>query len=162
MKRAAFVIGTVIFGLTCGNAGIAGNVSPPEWQKQSLKGITSLRYGVADNAVPDAEKVAGVSLSEAKLPVKHVENLYDDFNKALSPTEARVKIVAQDRKNNQCWVGLYVEQRCQLQRSPSIYVDSETYQLGKICPQTQVKSTVKDLCAQFVRDLSAQTASSPL
>jgi hypothetical protein len=162
MKRAAFVIGTLIFGLTCGNAGMAGSVSAPEWQKESLKGITSLRYGVADNAVADAEKVVGVSLSESKLPIKHVEDLHDDASNALSPTEARVKIVAQDRKNNECWVGLYVEQRCQLQRSPSTYVESETYQLGKMCPQSQVKSTLKDLCAQFVRDLSTQTPSSPL
>ena len=157
MKKIANALGLLlILGLPCASASIAEDLSPPDWQKQSLKGITSLRYAVADGSTYDATDDLAKSLSEIKVTAKHIENLKEDAAKPLSVSEARVKVVAMDRSDNQCWVGLFVDQLCQLKRNPSITVSGETYKVGKMCPRADVKKTVTDLCAQFVSDFSAQ------
>jgi len=97
------------------------------------------------------------SFSGLKIPSTRLQNLKEEYSKPLSTSEARLIVVAQDRENGQCWVGLSVEQRCQLNRTPSINLDSETYKVGKMCTRSQVKSSVKDICATFVRDFSAQS-----
>jgi hypothetical protein len=139
----------------CPNIGKTADVAPMETQKQSLKGITSLRYGVVKYSTYSLLDEVGNALSGLKLPIKQIENLKKESNSPLSITEARVKVIAEDREDNQCWVGLYVEQLCQLKRIPSITIDRETYKIGKMCAPTEVKTIVKDLCAEFVKDLSS-------
>lgn len=157
MKKIANALGLMlILGLSCTSASIAEDLSPPDWQKQSLKGITSLRYAVADGSTYDATEDLAKSLDETKVPATRIIDSKEDANKPLSTSEARVKVVAMDRSDNQCWVGLFVDQLCQLKRKPSITVSGETYKVGKMCPRADVKKTVNDLCAQFVRDFSAQ------
>ncbi|MBY0357854.1 MAG: hypothetical protein K2W82_07620 [Candidatus Obscuribacterales bacterium] len=157
MKRA-YLIGQslLVLSLAFAHSCLAGEKSAADWQKQSLKGITSLRYAAAEGNTYDAMADLASALAEVKVPLNRVENLKADYAKALAVNEGRVKVVAQKRENKQSWVGLCVDQRCQLKRTPSINLDSETYQIGKMCPDAQVKSTVKDLCGQFVKDFAAQ------
>lgn len=157
MNKPSLVIRLLlILGLVSTSPSFAGDVSPAPWQKQSLKGITSLRYGVAEGCTYDAIDDLAASLSGIKLSLTRIPSLKEDFAKPLSTTEARLILVATDREDDQCWVGLTVDQRCQLKRTPSINLDSQTYKLGRMCPRSQVQATVKSMCAQFIQDLSAK------
>lgn len=157
MNRASLVFRLSLFlGLVCATQSFAEDKSPADWEKQSLKGITSIRYGVAEGGAYEAMDDVAAALSGVKVPAKRLPNLKKDYANPLSTTEARVKVVAQDREDNQCWVGLSVDQRCLVKRLPSINLDSETYRLGKMCPKAQVKTAVKEACAEFVRDFTAQ------
>lgn len=157
MNKIANALGLMlILGLSCTSASIAEDLSPPDWQKQSLKGITSIRYAVADGSTYDATDELSKALAETKVPAKHIENQKEDAGKPLSTAEGRVRLVAANRPNDECWVGLFVDQLCQVKRNPDITVSGETYKAGKTCPRADVKKAVNDLCAQFVSDFSAQ------
>jgi hypothetical protein len=143
-------------GLLCTSAVIAGDAVPPEWQKQSLKGITSIRYGMAEGSDVDSIEDVAKAFSGLKAPAKRITNIKEDYAAPLSDTEARVKVIAQNRKGNQCWVGLVVDQRCQVKRIPSIDVNGETYRSGKMCARADVKKAVNEVCAEFIKDFGAQ------
>lgn len=143
-------------GLFCTSGAIAGDAVPADWQKQSLKGITSVRYGMAEGSDVDSIEDVSKALSGLKAPAKRITNIKEDYAAPLSDTEARVKVIAQNRKGNQCWVGLVVDQRCQVKRIPSITVNGETYRSGKMCLRADVKKTVNEVCAEFVKDFGAQ------
>ena len=156
MKRAGFVVLTsLILGLACQSPGKADTVSAAQEQKQTLKGITSISYGVIDYSKSSSIDDVTASLSGLKIKSKAIQNFKEDSNSPLASTEAKLKVVAKYRENNQYWVGLYVEQRCQLKRAPSIDLNSETYAIGRLCPRTGVKAAVTDLCAEFVKDFSS-------
>ncbi len=161
MHKSMLAVMTVCLSLGFGFLNSAGaadvTVSAADWQKQSLKGVTTIKYGVVDfskNGLIDALTDA---LKSLKVQTKHIDDLKADATTPLTVNEARLKLVAQDRENNQSWVGISLEQRCQLKRTPSINLDAETYKIGRLCPRDKVKETAKDLCSQFVKDWSSST-----
>lgn len=157
MKKTVFACATIMLLSTAiTNASIAEEKSAQPWQKQSLQGISSLRYAVTEGSSGVALTDISSSLSELKVPMTAVKNVNEDYAKPLSTTEARLKAYVKDREKDQSWVGLSIEQQCQLKRTPSITVDAETYSIGKLCPRKQVNATVKELCTQFASDFSAK------
>lgn len=156
MKKTVFACAMLFFSTVFTSASIADEKSAQPWQKQSLQGIGSLRYAVAEGSNGVAVADLGSSLSKLKVPTTAVKNLNEDYAKPLSTNEARLKAYVKDREKDQSWVGLSIEQQCQLKRTPSITVDAETYSIGKLCPRKQVNATVKELCTQFVSDFSAK------
>jgi hypothetical protein len=129
------------------------NVVPLEWQKKSLQGITSLRYRLVSGPADIAEVVA-TSLKNAGLPVKQLQKEEDVAN-PLSTTEGRLVVYTQDRENDQSWVGLSLEQKCQLVRNPAIQYESESYRAGKLVQLSQTTAAIKELSDQFVQLLKA-------
>lgn len=129
-----------------------------DWQKQSLKGITSVKYGVAYDPTKELTKTVGTGLTSIKIPTKSV-NVKDDKATPLSSTEARLKVFVDDRPKGESWVGLSIEQKSHVSRDPSITFDSETYAIGTLTSHSKAKidAAVKDLCTEFVKDFNAQT-----
>lgn len=124
-------------------------------QVQSLKGIASIKYGVAFDPQHTVIKTVTSSLSGISVPMKIV-NLKDDKETPLTTSEARVKVFIDDRDNNQNWVGLAVAQKSKMDRNPLITYDAETYKIGTLCPKANTDATVKELCAQFAHDFGAK------
>jgi hypothetical protein len=158
MNRILVVLTFFVLGLVSQSPGVAADLSAVDWQKQSLKGITSIRYGVIDYSKYSITDDVATALSGLKVQVKRIQIVKEDSTSPLSTSEGMLKVFAKDREDNQCWVGLSLDQRCQLKRTPSINFDGETYSIGKLCPRAQVKSAVKSVCAEFAKDFSAQTA----
>ncbi len=156
IKTRSVVLLSLLLTLACQVLGRA-DVFAQNWQRQSLKGITSINYGVVGDSSESMSSDVDSAFSKLKVKKNSMQDLCEMGSKPLSINEAIVKVIAQDRKNNQCWVGLTVEQRCQLERTPSIQVAGETYKIDKMCPRGEVKNTVKELCTQFVKDFSAQS-----
>lgn len=123
-----------------------------DWQKQSLKGIGSVRYGVAYDPTKSMTKSLAAALSGIKIPSKAV-NLKED--QSLASGEGLVKVYADKRIDGGIWVGLAVEQKSQLERNPKITYEAETYAIGKLVKTDKdVNAAVKDVCAQFVNDFN--------
>ncbi len=93
------------------------------------------------------------------MPIKSV-NLKEDTATPLTTAKGRLKVVVDNREKNQSWVGLYVEQKSKLDRDPSITYESETYQIGTLCAKSKADATVKELCAQFIRDFKGKEKAS--
>lgn len=126
-----------------------------DWQNKSLKGIASIRYGVAWDPSGSLTKSVTSSLSGVKIPMKSV-SLDSDKATSLKAGEGRVKVYVDNRDKNECWVGLTVDQMAQLDRDPSITFDSETYSVGKLVSQSQADAAVKEVCEQFAKDFNEQ------
>lgn len=128
------------------------DVVAAEWQKQSLKGITSINYRVAfdeSKSIGDAVKT-----SFAKLNFAAKETAKKDDKGSLDGSEARVIVVSEYKDNNKSWVGLTVEQQCQRTRDASIKWDGETYRAGKVVDRKKEAAAAKALCDDFVTALN--------
>jgi hypothetical protein len=126
--------------------------SPKDWQVQSLKGISSVKYGINYDPGDKLSKSVKSGLSGIRVPTKPI-NLKDDTT-PLASSEGRLKIVVDDRGQEKCWVGLYLQQKSKLDRDPSTTFDADTYGIGTLCPKSETSSTVKKLCTQFVSDFN--------
>lgn len=154
MKMNCVVAGLLVAGFAFSASVSAGEKkSAMDWQKNSLNGITSIKYGVAYDPTKSITKAVAASLSEIKIPTKAV-NLKDD--QSLASNEGLVKVYADDRKDGSgIWVGLSVEQKSQLERNPKITYEAETYAVGKLVKTNKdVDAAVKDVCSQFVADFN--------
>lgn len=134
----------------------AVDVAAKDWQIKSLKGIETLKYAVAYDPGSTITKVVTQALSGLKKPVLKAVTLNEDEATKLSKNEARLVVVVDSREKDQCWVGVSIKQRSQLERNPAIFYDSETYKIGSLCPKAKSTDVVKDLCATFIKDLSTQ------
>lgn len=145
--------------LVCAAPCFAADESPTEWQKQSLKGVTAVRYGVADGASYDALKDVTAAFAGVKSPtMKSLPNVKADYKNELAVNDARVVVVAQNREKDQVWVGLAVEQQTQLKRNPAISYASDTYRIGKMVPRAKMSAAVKEVCSTFAKDLATTNA----
>jgi len=129
--------------------------SPKDWQIKSLKGISLIEYGVTKDPDNKLAKTLATELGGTGVPLKSI-NLKADSGTPLSKKEARLKVSVDDRENGQSWVGLYIQQKADLNRDPSVTFEPETYGVGTLCPKSKVNETVKDLCVQFVHDFNSQ------
>lgn len=153
MKFNHVVGGLLVAGLMCSSSVFAGvEKGAQEWQKKSLKGITSLQYSVAYDPSKELTKSVAASLSPLKVPMKAV-NMDDDLK--VGTTEGLVKVYVDERKGGQAWVGLTVNQKSHLDRNPAVVYDAETYSFGKLVAKKDSAAAVKDVCAKFVADFTA-------
>lgn len=132
-------------------------VRPQPWQEKSLHGITSVKYSAFTEPANAYTEMIDTALKQLGIPVGKASS--DDPNAdLLGDTEAVVKIVAQKKDANTSWVGITVEQKSQLSRSPSLRFSGETYRAGKVCKTADVSKAVQTLCSQLVSDFKAQRA----
>lgn len=124
------------------------DVTALEWQKQSLKGITSIKYRVAFDESASLGDTVKTSLTKVNVAAK--ETAQKDDKATLGGAEARVIVVAKYKDNNKTWVGLTVEQQCQLTRDASVKWDGETYRTGKVVDRKKEAAAAKTLCDDFV------------
>lgn len=159
-KHYVAAVALVVLNVVIASKGIAAiDESAKDWQIKSLKGITSIKYGVAYDPGKKLAKTVTTGLSGVGVPAKSV-NLKEDAATPLSTSEGKVKVIVDAREKNQSWVGLCVEQKSKLDRDPSITYQAETYRIGTLCDSSKTESVVKDLCSQFVRDFKGKEKAS--
>ena len=120
---------------------------------ESLKGITCLKYVCAYDPDYKLIKIVSAGLSKIGITAKSVD-LKDDSQIPLNSTEARLKVIVDNRTNEESWVGLYVQQRAALDRNRSVTFDADTYKIGTLCQRDEVEPAVKKLCAQLANDFA--------
>lgn len=153
-KLSITAIAAILLNLfQCSFATAAVDKTAQDWQIRSLKGITSIKYGVGYDPEKTLTKQVADDLSALKVPMTGV-NLKEDKNNALSTGEARLIVSVDHRGKEKKWVGLYVEQKSKLDRDASITYDAETYKVGSVCAKEAVDDTLKELCGQFVTDFN--------
>jgi hypothetical protein len=131
------------------------DVTAKPWQVASLKGIGQIKYGVVYDPTNALAKSVALILSASKVPMKSVI-VKDDQNVPLATAEARMKIYSDARDKDQLWVGLSVEQKSKLDRTPSVTYDAETYKIGKLCKRADEANAIKELCTTFINDLNGE------
>lgn len=124
------------------------DVAAAEWQKQSLKGVTSLKYRVAFDESASIGGTVKAALAKTNIAAKEVAE--KDDKAALGGTEARIVVVAKYKDKDKSWVGLTVEQQCQLTRDASVKWDGETYRAGKVVERKKEAAAAKAICDDFV------------
>ena len=148
---ALIVVSFVSSGVSAG----AKDQTAKDWQIKSLKGVTSIKYGVAWDPQGTLVNTLTSALAGLNVPTNSV-NLKDDKQNDLSTSEGRLKVYTDNRENNKTWVGLSLEQRSKLDRDSSITFDTETYSIGKLVDNSKVDDAIKELCAQFMSDFGAK------
>lgn len=128
--------------------------SAHDWQVKSLKGVTSLKYGVGWDPDNKFSKLLADGLSDLGIATKSVDLKSDTA--PLGKAEARLKLVVEERDKGQNWVGLYILQNSRLDRDTAISFDGETYAAGTLVPRADTDKAVKELCAEFVHDFSGK------
>lgn len=126
-----------------------------DWQLQSLKGISSVDYGVAYDASGKLSKAVTDGLQGVSVPLKSITFKKDTEDTALAADAAQLKVFVDDRTGGKCWVGLSVKQKSKLERIPAVSYNAQTYSIGTLCPKDKVDASVKEICAQFVSDFRA-------
>jgi hypothetical protein len=153
MLGVRFVLLVILSFIIPNLAMAATNEAAKDKEIESLKGITSLKYACVYDPDYKLIKIVSTELSKIDVPTKSVD-LKDDAKTPLNSTEARLKVVVDDRKDQESWVGLYVQQKATLDRNRSVACEAETYKIGTLCPRDKVDSAVKNLCAQFANDFA--------
>lgn len=140
--------------------GAAGNAATQEeaesWQKQSLKGISSLRYGAAYDPSGSLSEICAEALKDLKIKSIPIKDMKADRTNPLSDSEGRLVLVKDAREKEQFWVGISLQQKCRMARNQSITVDGETYKLGKLCSEADSKDQIKKFCSIFAADFKSQ------
>ncbi|MBX9878562.1 MAG: hypothetical protein K2Y22_08905 [Candidatus Obscuribacterales bacterium] len=154
MKLDRAVAGLLVVGSLSSLSAFAADskMNAADWEKSSLKGIKSIKYGIGYDPTKAFTKTMAATLADTKLPMKSV-NL--DVEQPLESGEALVKTYIDDRKGGQAWVGLSVDQKSQLERNPSITYSAETYAVGKLVAKKDAGAAIKEMCVQFVKDFNA-------
>ncbi len=124
------------------------DVAALEWQKQALKGITALKYRVAFDESASVGETVKASLAKTNIAAK--ESSEKEDKTALGGSEARIIVVVKNKDKDKSWVGLTVEQQCQLTRDASIKWDGETYRAGKVVERKKEVAAAKAICDDFV------------
>lgn len=160
MNRYGLLVALAV-SLLCGGAAYAGDESfekeihAGEWQKQSLKGVASIRFLAISRDTPvDKEVSRGLSGIGVPCMQESLTGLHKGVK--LADNEALVKVIAKSDNKGKCWVGVSVEQKALLSRTPSLSFESETYKVGRICAPADVSNAVKDVCAEFVENFKAE------
>ncbi len=125
------------------------DVAAMEWQKQSLKGITSLKYRVAFDESASIRDTVRTSLGKTNVAAKETSEDADKGS-SLGAGEARVILVTKYKDKDKSWVGLTVEQQCQLARDESVKWDGETYRSGKVVDRKKEAAAARAICDDFV------------
>ena len=125
-----------------------------DWQLKTLKGIKSIKYGVAYDPDGSLLKVVDAGLAGLKVPAKSAPLVKED-SKDIGKDEARLKVFVDNRDKNQAWVGLAIKQKSQLSRDGAQSYDADTYAIGSLCDRSKAKDVIKELCAQFQEDMKA-------
>lgn len=125
-----------------------------DWQLKTLKGIKSIKYGVAYDPDGSLLKIVDEGLKGLKIPAKSAPLAKED-NKDAGKDEARLKVFVDNRDKNQAWVGLSIKQKSQLSRDGAQTYDADTYAIGSLCDKSKAKDVIKELCARFKEDFKA-------
>jgi hypothetical protein len=159
MKRHYITALALTFLASLPNSANAAIDNPAkDWQLQSLKGITSIDYGVAYDANGKLIKIVTDGLSGVGVPLRSISFKKDTEDTPLSPTAAQLKVFVDDRDDGKkCWVGLNIRQKAKLDRNPKIVFDAQTYAIGTLCAKSEVDAKLKEVCAQFVSDFKAKS-----
>ena len=95
-------------------------------------------------------------MSAIKVPTKSVD--IKASSDQLISDEAKVKVFIDKRGKQNSWVGLSVQQKSALVRTPSVTYEASTYSLGKLVPSKQKSDAVKEICDKFASDFNAQNS----
>lgn len=153
MPRVRFFLLLILSFVLPKFAMAATNEVAKDTEIESLKGITSLKYACVYDPDYKLIKIVSAELSKIGVPTKSID-LKDDPETPLNSTEAGLKVIVDNRKDEESWVGLYVQQKGTLDRNRSVTFEAETYKIGTLCQKDEVDSTVKNLCAQFAKDFA--------
>ncbi len=127
-------------------------VAAEPWQKQSLTGLNTLRYGIAYDPTGAMAKQVAAALTNLKVRTKPVD-LRNDSKVLLNDHEGRLKVyVDEKREEGKNWVGISLEQKARLSRLGAVTFDTVTYKVGTLCPTASTDTALKELLAEFVKD----------
>lgn len=126
-----------------------------DWQLQSLKGISSVNYGVAYDASGKLSKIVTDGLKGVGVPLHATTFKKESEEAALSGADAQLKVFVDDREAGKSWVGLSIKQKSKLDRTPTITYNAQTYSIGTLCDKSKVDASVKEVCEKFVSDFKA-------
>lgn len=127
-------------------------VSAEPWQKKSLTGLNSLRYGIAYDPTGALGKQVLPAMKDLKVATKSVD-LKSDGKVLLNDNEGRLKVyVDEKREEGKNWVGISLEQKARLSRLEAVTFDTVTYKIGTLCPAGNTNAALKELLAEFVKD----------
>lgn len=148
---AALTLAAALFALPNSAFAKLDNVAK-DWQLQSLKGISSVNYGVAYDASGKLSKVVTDGLKGVSVPLHSITFKKDSEDAPLSAADAQLKVFVDNREQGKCWVGLSVKQKSKLDRTPAVTYNAQTYSIGTLCEKAKVDAAVKEVCEQFVSD----------
>ncbi len=126
-----------------------------DWELRSLKGISSLDYGIAYDASGKLSQVITTGLKDIGVPTHSVTFKKDAEEQPLKSDTAQLKVFVDNREQDKCWVGLSIKQKSKLDRNPAITYNAQTYSVGTLCPKASVEVSVKAICEQFVSDFKS-------